>query len=83
MNEQELKQKAKQHTDEIAEILDKIDMIAINTQQTLNKTEKYYKFLLNLPLKNFIPPNKLLNRRSYVNYDSEYNMYYRMATEES
>lgn len=77
---QQYKQKAKQQHDRIIEILDKIDVCSVNTLHSLQKLAKFYDFLIENPLRHFIPPSKTYNNQSYADYEAELVMYIRIAT---
>ncbi|KAI8128742.1 hypothetical protein FF38_09976 [Lucilia cuprina] len=77
---QAFKVRAKQQHDRIIEILDKIDVCSINSLRCLQKLTKTYDFLIENPLRHFIPSTKLFNNQSYADYEAELLMYIRMAT---
>ncbi|XP_075165668.1 dim gamma-tubulin 5 [Haematobia irritans] len=77
---QQYKLKAKQQHDRIIEILDKIDVCSVNTLHSLQKLAKIYDFLIENPLRHFIPPSKTYNNQSYADYEGELVMYTRIAT---
>uniref|UniRef100_A0A1I8NYQ8 Uncharacterized protein n=1 Tax=Stomoxys calcitrans TaxID=35570 RepID=A0A1I8NYQ8_STOCA len=77
---QQFQSKAKQQHDRINEILDKIDVCSVNTLQNLQKLATFYDFLIENPLRHFIPPSKTFNNQTYADYESEFVMYLRIAT---
>ncbi|XP_014099947.1 augmin complex subunit dgt5 [Bactrocera oleae] len=77
---QSCKPKIKQHREQIEEMLDKIDVVNINTNRTLHKLSKLYDFMLVNPLRHYIPTEKNYNNQTYSDYEAEFLMYYRMAT---
>ncbi|XP_061394199.1 augmin complex subunit dgt5 [Musca vetustissima] len=77
---QQYKQKAKQQHDRIIEVLDKIDVCSVNTLHSLQKLAKFYDFLIENPLRHFIPPTKTFNNQTYADYEGELTMYIRIAT---
>lgn len=76
----QFKCKAKQQHDRIIETIDKIDVCSVNTIHSLQKLAKFYDFLIENPLRHFIPPSKNFNNQSYADYEAELTMYIRMAT---
>lgn len=77
---QAFKERAKQQHDRIIEILDKIDVCSLNSLRSLQKLTNIYDFLIENPLRHFIPSTKLFNNQSYADYEAELLMYIRMAT---
>ncbi|XP_013097699.2 augmin complex subunit dgt5 [Stomoxys calcitrans] len=77
---QQYKLKAKQQHDRIIEILDKIDVCSVNTLHNLQKLSKFYDFLIENPLRHFIPATKTYNNQTYADYEGELVMYARIAT---
>lgn len=77
---QAFQERAKHQHDRIIEILDKIDVCSINSLRNLQKLTKIYDFLIENPLRHFIPSTKLFNNQSYADYEAELLMYIRIAT---
>lgn len=72
------KQLWKANHEKICEQLDEIDAVSSNTEQVIEKSRAYYKFVLANALRKYVPPKKLFNGRNYREYENEYLMYYRM-----
>ncbi|XP_017106209.2 augmin complex subunit dgt5 [Drosophila bipectinata] len=76
----DLRLKANRQHEEIDQLLDNLLAIGVKTQLQLEKAERIYQFLLANPLRRYVPPGKRFNNGNYVDYESEFNLYYRMAT---
>ncbi|XP_016947268.1 augmin complex subunit dgt5 [Drosophila biarmipes] len=76
----DLRLKANRQHEEIDQLLDNLMAIGVKTQLQLEKAERIYHFLLENPLRRYVPPGKRYNNGSYADYESEFNLYYRMAT---
>ncbi|XP_037944742.1 augmin complex subunit dgt5-like [Teleopsis dalmanni] len=74
------KEKQKLQKEIIAQLFDKIKETGINTEHILNRCSKLYNFLLENPLRHYIPHHKTFNNQTYSDYESEYNFYYRLST---
>ncbi|XP_043644016.1 augmin complex subunit dgt5 [Drosophila teissieri] len=79
----DLRLKAGRQHEEIDQLLDNLMAIGVKTQLQLEKAERIYQFLLENPLRRYVPPSKRYNNGSFADYESEFNLYYRMATNES
>ncbi|EDV56304.1 augmin complex subunit dgt5 [Drosophila erecta] len=79
----DLRLKASRQHEEIDQLLDNLMAIGVKTQLQLEKAERIYQFLLENPLRRYVPPSKRYNSGSFADYESEFNLYYRMATNES
>lgn len=66
------------HDDNVFDTCTGIKTIARKVQKTHEEGRKYYEFLINDPLRAFVPKTKLYNNRSFEDYAHEYNMYYKM-----
>lgn len=75
-----LKMKARRQHDEIVQYLDNIEALGVKTQHRLQKAKRIYQFILDNPLSKYVPPKKSFNNASYTDYESEFNLYYRIAT---
>lgn len=80
MDPARVRQKVKEQHENIAELLDKTRIVEISTFRSLKKVSKFYDFLIENPLRHYIPSTKLFNNQTYSDYESEYLMYYRVAT---
>ncbi|XP_037951520.1 augmin complex subunit dgt5-like [Teleopsis dalmanni] len=78
-----LNEKQKLQQERILQIFDKIKETNVSTDYILNKCSKLYNFRLENPLRHYIPPSKTFNDQTYSEYESEYNLYYRLATEDT
>nr|XP_016930138.1 augmin complex subunit dgt5 [Drosophila suzukii] len=76
----DLRLKANRQHEEIDQLLDNLMAIGVKTQLQLEKAERIYHFLLENPLRRYVPPGKRYNNGSFGDYESEFNLYYRMAT---
>lgn len=76
----DLRLKASRQQDEMDQLLDNMLAIGVKTQLQLDKAERIYRFLLDNPLRRFVPPSKRHNNGCYADYESEFNLYYRMTT---
>jgi len=75
-----LKLKARRQHDEIVQYLDNIESLGVKTEHRLQKAKRIYQFILDNPLSKYVPPKRSFNNASYADYESEFNLYYRMAT---
>lgn len=76
----DLRLKASRQHEEIDQLLDNLMAIGVKTQLQLEKAERIYQFLLENPLRRYVPPSKRYNNGSFADYESEFNLYYRMTT---
>ncbi|XP_017125148.1 augmin complex subunit dgt5 [Drosophila elegans] len=76
----DLRLRASRQHEEIDHLLDNLMAIGVKTQLQLEKAERIYHFLLENPLRRYVPPGKRYNNGSFADYESEFNLYYRMAT---
>ncbi|XP_017039227.1 augmin complex subunit dgt5 [Drosophila ficusphila] len=76
----DLRLKANRQHEEIDQLLDNLMAIGVKTQLQLEKAERIYHFLLENPLRRYVPPSRRYNNGSFADYESEFNLYYRMAT---
>ncbi|ALC41445.1 dgt5 [Drosophila busckii] len=75
-----LKLKARRQHEEMAQLLDNIETLGVKTQHQLVRAERVYRFLLDNPMRRYMPPKKLFNKLPFEAYESEFNLYYRLAT---
>ncbi|XP_033244988.1 augmin complex subunit dgt5 [Drosophila miranda] len=78
----DLKLKARRQQDKIEQKLDSITGIAVKSRLQLEKAERIYHFILENPLNRYVPPTKVFSNGTFSDYESEFNLYYRMATME-
>ncbi|XP_016983880.1 augmin complex subunit dgt5 [Drosophila rhopaloa] len=76
----DLRLKASRQHEEIDHLLDNLMAIGVKTELQLKKAERIFHFLLENPLRRYVPPGKRYNNGSFGDYESEFNLYYRMAT---
>ncbi|XP_017069399.1 augmin complex subunit dgt5 [Drosophila eugracilis] len=76
----DLRLKASRQHEEIDQLLDNLMAIGVKTQLQLEKAERIYHFLLENPLRRYVPPGNLYKNGSYADYEAEFNLYYRMVT---
>lgn len=76
----DLKLKARRQHEEIVQLLENIEALGVRAQHQLQKAECNYHFILDNPLKRYVPPTKKYNNATYADYESEFNLYYRIAT---
>lgn len=72
----------RQQDDEIAELCDKTAAICANANHTLSNIRDYINLFKNNPLAKFIPNTKLVEGKSYQEYEREFMMYYNMIKKE-
>ncbi|KAM8711376.1 hypothetical protein ACLKA7_000504 [Drosophila subpalustris] len=75
-----LKMKARRQHDEIVQYLDNIEAIGHKTENRLQRAKRIYQFMLDNPLRQYVPPKILVKNASYADYESEFKLYYRIAT---
>lgn len=80
LNTTELKEQSRSNNEAINEFIDKISRINVSTQGLLRKTRKYLNFAMKNPLRKFIPADKKFNGRTYIDYEAEFMVYYRMIS---
>ncbi|KAH8407460.1 hypothetical protein KR222_001470, partial [Zaprionus bogoriensis] len=76
----DLKLRARRQHEEITQLLDNIEALDVRAQLQLQKAERNYRFILDNPLRKYIPPTRRYNNATYADYESEFNLYYRIAT---
>lgn len=76
MNETELSKIKQQQIDDVAEIMDKTTIMCSNTKEILNNIERYYTFLIENPLRKYIPKTKMFDSLTYFDYEREFLLYY-------
>ncbi|XP_017019786.1 augmin complex subunit dgt5 [Drosophila kikkawai] len=76
----DLRLKASRQQDEMDQLLDNMQAIGVKIQLQRDRAERIYRFLLDNPLRRFVPPSKRHNNGSFADYESDFNLYYRMAT---
>ncbi|BFG05227.1 augmin complex subunit dgt5 [Drosophila madeirensis] len=76
----DLKLKARRQHEEIEQKLDSLMAIGMKSKLMLQKAERIYHFILENPLQRYVPPTKLFSNGTFSDYESEFNLYYRMAT---
>ncbi|KAH8253516.1 hypothetical protein KR032_005893 [Drosophila birchii] len=76
----DLRLKASRQQDEMDQLLDNMHAIGVKTQLQWDRAERIYRFLLDNPLRRFVPPSKRHNNGSFADYESEFNLYYRMTS---
>ncbi|XP_034479494.1 augmin complex subunit dgt5 [Drosophila innubila] len=75
-----LKMKARRQHDKIVQYLDNIEALGVKTQHRLQRAERIYQFILENPLRQYVPPKIKVKNASYADYESEFKLYYRIAT---
>lgn len=78
VNESELIAKNSENYERISELLDIIPSLHGTTTRILENVDNYFEYLLNNPLRKYVPPSKLFNGKTYKEYENEYTLYYRM-----
>lgn len=63
---------------EILEIFDNITVKFVSVKSLLSNANQIYKFALNNPLKKFIDPLQKYENKSYIEYENEFMLYYKM-----
>ncbi|KAH8271599.1 hypothetical protein KR018_010789, partial [Drosophila ironensis] len=76
----DLRLKASRQSEKIDQLLDNLLAIGVKTRLQLEKTERFYHFLLDNPLRRYVPPGRRFNNGNFGDYENEFNLYYRMAT---
>ncbi|XP_020803295.1 augmin complex subunit dgt5 [Drosophila serrata] len=76
----DLRLKVSRQQDEMDQLLDNMNAIGVKTQLQRDRAERIYRFLLDNPLRRFVPPSKRHNNGSFADYECEFNLYYRMTT---
>ncbi|XP_022224635.2 augmin complex subunit dgt5 [Drosophila obscura] len=76
----DLKLKARRQHEEIEQKLDSLMAIAVKSKIYLQKADRIYRFILDNPLQRYVPPTKLFSNGTFSDYESEFNLYYRMTT---
>ncbi|CAO1401419.1 unnamed protein product [Diamesa hyperborea] len=75
-----LKEQSRLNNEAINEFIDKISRTNVSTKGLLRKTRKYLDFSMKNPLRKFIPATKKFNGTTYIEYEAEFMMYYRMIS---
>ena len=70
--------KRKENYDKILEVIDGTQSVLMKNSFILDKCQEYYDFIISNCLKQFVPPSKLFNGHTYKQYESEFNVHYRM-----
>ncbi|EDW02395.1 augmin complex subunit dgt5 isoform X2 [Drosophila grimshawi] len=76
----DLKLKARRQHEEIIQILHNIEALGTKTQHQLQRLKRIFRFITENPLRKYVPPTKLFNNANFAVYESEFNLYYRIAT---
>ncbi|XP_030560120.1 augmin complex subunit dgt5 [Drosophila novamexicana] len=76
----DLKLKARRQHEEIVQLLDNIESLGDKTQHQLHRIERIFRFIVDNPLRQYVPPSKRFNNANFAVYESEFNLYYRIAT---
>lgn len=74
----ELRTQCEKNRSSIIETLDKISKINNQTKYLLSDTNSLYKYFLINPLRKFVPPSQKFEGKSFKEYESDFNLYYRM-----
>lgn len=80
INSDALKEQSRSNNEAINEFIDKISRINVSTKGLLRKTRKHLDFSMKNPLRKFIPATKKFNGRTYIDYEAEFMVYYRMIS---
>lgn len=75
----DLKKQEVEQNNGIIGVGNQIEKLARDVDTVIDKCRVYYDFLMNTPLKNFIPPNITLNGKLYSNLENEFLLFYRMV----
>ncbi|XP_064548033.1 augmin complex subunit dgt5 [Drosophila montana] len=76
----DLKLKARRQHEEIVQLLDNIESLGEKTQHQLHRIERIFRFIVDNPMRQYVPPTKRFNNANFAVYESEFNLYYRIAT---
>ncbi|XP_060659220.1 augmin complex subunit dgt5 [Drosophila nasuta] len=75
-----MKLKARRQHDEIVQLLDNIKALGVKGQLQLQKVNRIYHFAMDNALHKYVPPKRTFNGACFADYESEFNLYYRIAT---
>ncbi|EDW08268.1 augmin complex subunit dgt5 [Drosophila mojavensis] len=75
-----LKLSARRQHEEIVQLLDNIESLGTKTQHQLHRIKRIYRFIVENPMRLYVPPNRCYKNANFSVYESEFNLYYRMAT---
>ncbi|KAH8369927.1 hypothetical protein KR093_001482 [Drosophila rubida] len=75
-----LKLKARRQHEEIVQLLDNIKALGVKGQLQLQKVKRIYQFALDNPLHKYVPSKRTFNGACFADFESEFNLYYRIAT---
>lgn len=66
----------------VTESTDNTHKIYAKTKQIQDRSQRYVNFMMENPLRKFIPEKKLFNGLSYQEYEREFLLYYNMLKTE-
>jgi len=76
----ELYQKRDANREAISELLDEITKINVHTASLLRESNDLYNYAVTNPLKKFVPPTRKFDGKTYIEFESEFMLYYRMIS---
>lgn len=76
----DLKLKARRQHEEIVQLLDSIEALGLSGHHQLEKAERNKRFILENPCRKYVPPTRKYNNGTYADYESQFILYYRIAT---
>lgn len=78
VDEAKIKAMKMKQNDDLTRLTDEAAVIGSNTLEIMNTNSRYFKFLLENPLRKFIPKSKLFNGLTYPDFEREFMLYYNM-----
>lgn len=78
VDESKLNIQKTQQDDQLAEITDEAAAMCANIHRVFNNIQRYVKFINENPLSKFIPKTETFNGKTYIEYEREFMMYYKM-----
>ena len=78
VDEAKIKAMKIKQNDDLTRLMDEAAVIGSNTLEIMNTNSRYFKFLLENPLRKFIPKSKLFNGLTYPDFEREFMLYYNM-----
>ncbi|XP_030385284.1 augmin complex subunit dgt5 [Scaptodrosophila lebanonensis] len=76
----DFKMKAKCQNEQVVQSLDNLESTGAKTKHLLQRAERIFRFILHNPLHHYVPPKRCYNNATYADYESEFNLYHRIAT---
>lgn len=82
VDESKLNEQKFQQNDNLAQITDETSAICANIQRIYHNIQRYIQFIEENPLSKLIPRTEMYNSKTYLEYEREFMMYYRMVQKE-